>query len=111
VSGFRLIYDMNDIINYIIVNPWANNLLEMEKRLIGNYSLKIFDRIAKNGVIHLIGRTDIGTTYEILLVPSVIYNWMKWKDLNSTVPFTRQVAEFKKCVELQKLIDNTQQLR
>ena len=81
-NSFRLVNDMNDIINFAIINPWSSNLKEMEQFLIRESRLEIIRKIEKNKITHLIGKTDIGTTYEIVLMPSVIYNWYKWKCVN-----------------------------
>jgi hypothetical protein len=105
------VYDMNDIINFIIVNPWTNNLLELEKHLINHNNLNIFNRIEKNNIIHLVGRTSIGTTYEIILISSVLNNWMEWRYINNMLPTSRHMAELKNCIKLQKMIDNTFALR
>jgi hypothetical protein len=109
-SCFRLAYDMNDIISFAIVNPWTKNLNEIEKILINHHRLNIFRKMEKNNIVHLIGRTDIGTTYEILLIPSVIYNWMEWKN-NNNVSINTLEYTFKNCIKTQKLIDSTISIR
>lgn len=110
-SDFRIVYDMNDIINFVIVNPWSKNLTEIELHLMKNARLNIFKRIEKNNIIHLIGRTDIGTTYEILLVPSVINNWMEWRDRNNDLSLSQQLSALKNCIATQRVINATLALR
>jgi hypothetical protein len=109
--GFRPVLDMNDIIEFVIINPWTRNLREMEQRLIANTRLNIFNKIEKNNIVHLIGRTDIGTTYEILLVPSILNNWMEWRNINCNLSPSRHLAELKNCIKTQKIIDDQHTLR
>ena len=109
-SSFRLVNDMNDIISYVIVNPYSANLREMELRLTKQSRLNIFRRMEKNKIIHLIGRTDIGTTYEIVLCPSIIHNWMKWKNI-ANVDYDEMASRLRNAIELQKTIDSTLTLR
>jgi hypothetical protein len=111
MSGFRLPLDMNDIISFSIVNPWTKNLRELERHLVRTSRLNIFNRLEKNGTVHLIGRTDIGTTYEILLVPTIVNNWMEWRLVNKKTSVARQYGELKKCLDVQKMIDDTVPLR
>ena len=102
---------MNDIINFKIVNPWSHNLREMEKHLTKQSRLNIFKRSEKNKVIHLIGRTDIGTTYEIMLCPSIINNWIKWKTINQGILNEELVGTLKNIILTQKTIDDNYCLR
>lgn len=111
-NSFRLIYDMNDIISFVITNPWSKNLNELSQRLIQHSRLNIFNIIKKNSVIHLIGRTDIGTTYEIILVPDTINNWMLWRNINSNVLSKEKlVLSLRNIIKLQNNIDNSYILR
>jgi hypothetical protein len=111
-TSFRLVYDMNDIISFIIVNPWTRNLQEIETYLLNHERLNIFNTTRQNGVVHLIGRTDIGTTYEILLIPSLLDNWMEWRNLNSNIlPNSKLNAGLRECIKTQRNIDKTFALR
>lgn len=110
-SGFRMTYNMNDIISFIVINPWLNNLRELADRFIRTDRLKIFNKIEKDGIIQLVGKTDIETTYEILLVPSVIYNWMLWRELNQRASTDMIKSTLKNCLRTQKLVDSTPLLR
>ena len=110
-SGFRMVYDMNDIISFTIINPWMSNLRLLADRLIKTDRLKIFNKMEKDGIIQLVGRTDIGTTYEIMLVTSVIHNWMLWRKNNSMMPTDKINSQLKNCIRTQKLIDTTPALR
>jgi hypothetical protein len=108
---FRLVYDMNDIVSIIISNPWTENLIELEKHLLKHSRLNLFSKLERNGVTHLIGRTDIGTTYEIVLVPELIKHWMQWKKKNSILPTNRHISSLNNILNTQKIIDNNSRLR
>lgn len=110
-QGFRIIYDMNDIVSFTIVNPWTKNLEEMEKHLLEYSRLNIFRKITKNNITHLIGRTDIGTTYEIILVPSILDNWMDWRKINNKLSSSQHLSALNSCVKAQRIIDSTIALR
>jgi len=109
--GFRTVYNMNDIISFVIINPWMSNLRELADRLIRTDRLNIFNKIEKPGIIQLVGRTDIDTTYEIILVPSIVYNWMGWRDKHPHVAIDMIKANYKNCIRAQKLVDATPVLR
>jgi hypothetical protein len=110
-SNFRTVYDMNDIISFTIVNPWTKNLNEIELHLMKNARLNIFNRIEKNNIVHLVGRTDIGTTYEILLLPSILNNWMEWRQKHLDFAPSQHSNALKNCVKTQRIIDSTPVLR
>lgn len=110
-SQFRLIYDMNDIVSFIITNPWSKNLKEMSNRLIQHSRLNIFNIIQKNNIIHLIGKTDIGTTYEIVLIPDTIYNWIQWKKINRNLSEHTFASTLKNILKSQQIIDRNPVLR
>jgi hypothetical protein len=106
-TSFRLAYDMNDIISYTIVNPWSTNLDKIESFLLAESRLNIYKSHRSNGVIHLVGRTDIGTTYEIILAPTIMYHFMLWKEENYDTGSTRMGAELTKAIKTQRVIDRT----
>lgn len=110
-QGFRIIHDMNDIVSFTIVNPWTKNLEEMEKHLLEYSRLNLFRKIKKNNITHLIGRTDIGTTYEIILVPSILDNWMEWRRLNNKLSAPQHLNALNSCIKAQRMIDSTIALR
>lgn len=110
-SGFRIVNDMNDIINFTITNPWTKNLLEIASRLTRSDRLRIFNRIEKNGIIHLVGRTDLNTTFEIILTTSIMDNWMEWRRVNLDKPIELHMSTLKNCLKTQRLIDATPVLR
>ena len=108
---FRLVYQMNDIISFVITNPWSRNLVEMEQQVLSNANLRIFKRFEKNKIVHLVGRTDIGTTYEICLMPCIMENWIAWKEQNRDMPRNKMLAMLKQCIDAQTTLDHTQALR
>ena len=108
---FRLVYNMNDIVSIVITNPWTDNLVELEKHLIKHSRLNLFSKLQRNGVTHLIGRTDIGTTYEIVLVPELVNHWIKWKNNNQYLDKNRHISGLKNILNTQKVIDNSSRLR
>lgn len=108
-TGFRLAYDMNDIITYVVVNPWSANLAQVEQFLAKESRLNIFKSHSTNGITHLVGRTDIGTTYSIILCPAVMYHFMLWKEEHaSSVSSARMGNELRKAVRAQKAVDRTE---
>lgn len=102
---FRLIYHMNDIISFQIVNPYTENLKELAEILSLNQALRIMYKVEGNGVIKLVGKTDLGTSYEILLIPSLVDNWKKWTIKNLHLPKDVRLIKLKKVLMQQKEID------
>lgn len=106
-SDFRLIYDMNDIISFVITNPWSHNLRKMKKILISETRLNIFSEHKKNGVIHLVGRTDIGTTYEIILATDLMRHFMMWKRNNCNKYSAKEMNKaLIKVIKSQRMLDS-----
>lgn len=107
-TSFRLAYDMNDIISYTIVNPWASNLKQLKTLLLNETRLNLYKSHTVNGIIHLVGRTDIGSTYEIILCSSIMYHFMMWKQDHHHYSAERIAKEMGKSVKLQNMIDRTE---
>jgi hypothetical protein len=107
-TSFRLAYDMNDIISYVIVNPWSSNLERVQNLLMNETRLNIYKSHTSNGITHLVGRTDIGTTYEIILCPAIMYHWMLWKEDHRHCSASRMAKEMKKAIKAQRLLDRTE---
>lgn len=108
---FRLVYHMNDIVSFNIINPWTKNVQEIADRLIQNKSLRIFKSYTEYGVIHLIGKNDLGTTYEIGIWPTVIAQWARWADRNSNVHPDVKKKALEDALKKQKVIDTGFSLR
>jgi hypothetical protein len=103
---FRLNYNLNDIISFHIVNPWSINCRRIADILLNNIDLRLFKQYNDNGVIHLIGKTGTaGSTYEIVIWPSLIYNWAKWSATNPQVSNTVKDSALKRVLESQQKVD------
>ena len=50
-TSFRLAYDMNDIITYVIVNPWSSNLERIKSFLLAETRLNIFKSHKKDAIL------------------------------------------------------------
>lgn len=107
---FRLVYDLNDIICFKITNPWYDNLLELEKFLVKHNELRIFDRSEKGKIIHLTGRTTIGTTYEIVLCPDLINNLLEWRKKND-INTKKMIKYHSNILQTQNVIDKSFRIR
>lgn len=108
---FKLNYNMNDIIGYHIINPWSKNLREIMSALKNVDSLKIKRFEHDHGVIRLIGETDIGTTYEIVLWTSLLFNWSKWCTLHSSISDKHKKLAFNDVLKAQTKIDEIINIR
>ena len=104
---FRLGYHMNDIISFHIINPFTSNLEELAEIFSVNQALRIVYKTNDKGIIRLVGKTDIGTFYEIVLWPTIISHWAKWAYANPNVPEIIKVKQLEKTVEKQRKMDNS----
>ena len=86
-------------------------LLKINTLIDKNKKLNIFKKIINNGIIHLIGRTEFGMTYEIGIWPSLIYNWFKWTKKHSTMNIEVKKNSLNEILKLQKNIDSAFVLR
>lgn len=75
---FKLNYNLNDVIGFHIINPWGKNLRDIYGILKHNNNLRISRHEYEFGVIRMIGETDIGTNYEIVLWPTLVAQWARW---------------------------------
>jgi phosphomevalonate kinase len=66
-NNFRLSKNFNDILSFNIINSNWNSLLLLNNLLSMDIRLKITKSIYNESSIILIGKTDLGTTYQILL--------------------------------------------
>lgn len=111
-NRFSIVNNFNDIINFNISNPYTNNLNELVLKLIKEPSLRIFKKITTSNVIQLVGKTFIGTTYEINLWTDILYNWHKWYLLNkNNINEIQKNNSLNKAFELQNKIDSDFSLR
>jgi hypothetical protein len=102
---------MNDVISFHIINPFTKNLIEIAKYLESNGRLRIFRKFVNNGVIHLIGRTDVGTTFEIGLWPTMISQWARWADENPQISNENKKYTFIESLKKQEKLDGGFELR
>ena len=108
---FTLKYKMNDIIAFHIVNPFTKNLTKFSEYLEHDARLKIIRKFVNNGVIHLIGKTDVGTTYEIILWPTMIAQWARWAEENPKISNETKKYTFLESIKKQEQIDNGFEIR
>lgn len=82
---FNLRFGMNDIIRFDLINPWTVNLQKISK-LFETHLIHLYrddlrlrsKKIIDDTVICLYGSTELGTTYEIRFVPTLIQQWGQW---------------------------------
>lgn len=111
---FNLKSNFNDIINFTIVNPWSKVLhniahtLETYKENIYVDVLRIREKhIIDNKIIVLYGYTELGTTYEIKLIPTLLEKWVLW---NNKIGFkNEQIANkiYTNILKTQNNVDNS----
>lgn len=99
---FNQSYQMNDIFSFNIINPWSKNLKDIAFCLASDRRLRIIKMVTINNVTTLIGKTEVDTTYEICLWPTLIYNWAV-----ATQHDNSDKIYLNKILNLQKTIDNT----
>ena len=110
-SRFSLTYNLNDVIGYHIVNPWTKNLKEMIKVFKNDKKLRITRMEETNGIIRLIGLTDLSTNYEIVLWPTIIFHWAKWMAKHDCVPDKSKANALKDALKTQEMLDKTLNIR
>jgi hypothetical protein len=104
-NRFRLGYHVNDIISFHITNPYTSVLRRLSKILIHNQSLHIASSSDEYGIIRLIGKTDIGTQYEIILWTSLMAQWGKWVNNNKQISNQLKLKQLEQVLRKQKVID------
>lgn len=108
---FQLNYNLNDIIGYHVVNPWGKNLKEICNILKNNADLRIVRKEYSNGVIRMVGETDIGTNYEIVLWPTLVAQWARWVIKHPEVPEQSKEQSLKDILTTQEQIEKTINIR
>jgi hypothetical protein len=108
---FKLTYNMNDIISFNIINPWTSNLKIIQSVLVNNRNLRIIKIIEDNNVIRLIGKTDIGTSYEIALWTTMMSQWARWTASHPNIPEQQKELAMKDALIAQETIEKTMNLR
>lgn len=83
---YSVTYGANDIISFCIVNPWTKNLDELAHILTTIPELRIKrHKIYNKKINHLIGLTELGSTYEIRLWPTILHHWAVWEYENKHI--------------------------
>lgn len=110
---FNLRFTMNDIMSFTIVNPWSKTLhkiahmLENHREHLARDDLRIrFKRILDNKIILLHGHTELGTIYEIRLVPSTLDQWAQWMQEIGFTKYDYSMSLYKKLIKQQDYVDN-----
>lgn len=67
-NDFRLSKNFNDILSFKIINKNPNILLKLKKVLQLDIRLKIIKVLSNSYNAILVGKTDLGTTYQIMLM-------------------------------------------
>lgn len=108
---FNLRYGFNDIISFTIINPWTEVLknisqkLETHKGHLYLDELRLKDKkVIDKKIIALYGTTEIGTIYEIKLIPTVLHQWSEWYMQSG---YRNPEAAMRRYNELVKLQDKT----
>lgn len=104
-GSFRIVNNMNDIVSFEITAKTSVDLEKLAIHLMKNSKLKIFKSFEKNKVIHLIGRTDISTTFEIILVPTLIKDWMIMRN-KTNMNIEETISSLHEIISIQNKIDS-----
>lgn len=102
-NRFSLYQDFTDIINFTIVNPWFTTLDKISRILENNmcgYNKPKRKIINYGKIINLIGNTTFGTTYQIRLVPTLLYQYKVWDKLYFKDPIL-----LNKLIQIQNKLD------
>jgi hypothetical protein len=110
-NNFTLANELNDVIHYIIANPWTKNCIAIANSLISYPDLRIMKQISSNGAIVLIGKTELGLSYRISIFPSLIHQWYQWSLKNPNVADDVKFNHYLKMTKLQNKIDTDYILR
>lgn len=105
-NRFSLKYQLNDIIGFHIINPWSVNLKEIANILKRDQRLQIIRINDNNKIQTLIGKTDVGTTYEIVLWPTIINHWAKWHAKTGNISPVASQESLENIINTQKILDN-----
>ena len=79
--NIRCIKEIKDIIGFRIIYPWTSGLYKIADLLESIKELRIYSKKIRenNKVIYLYGKTDLETTYEIQLWPTIIYTCFEYE--------------------------------
>ena len=106
-EDFIFPYRINDVIGIRIINPWSQNLKEISNVLEQESGLKLTRKVTtKGGIIHLYGSTNINTTYEIQLVPTILYHGLIWNERFGKSRESAKKKMLQECMNLQDGVDS-----
>ncbi len=115
---YNLRYGMTDIISFTIVNPWFSNLKALSNKIafhrehyVRNDMRIKYQNVVDDKMIVLYGSTELGSIFEIRLIPTIIHQWVDWY---AKTGFHNQEAADKVYVQLlkqQEALDNGPVLR
>jgi len=108
---FKLNYNLNDVIGFHIINPWGKNLRDIYGVLKRNTNLRIVRHEYEFGIIRLIGETDIGTNYEIVLWPTLVAQWARWSIKHPELTDQTKEASLKDILVAQQSIEKCINIR
>jgi hypothetical protein len=110
---FNMRSNMNDIINFTIINPWSHNLHTIST-LLETYQAHLYrddlrlrhKKVIDGKIICLYGITEFGTTYEIKLIPSLLQQWVDWYKKNGFRNETEATELYNKFMKQQQQLDS-----
>jgi hypothetical protein len=109
-NRFRLTYNLNDCIGFHIINPWQKNLEELAMILKSIPELRITKILPDEGVIKLIGTTDMGTTYEIVLWTTMMAQYARWVDKNPSASLEKRKYILNQMKKNQRVVEDSGQI-
>jgi hypothetical protein len=98
---------MNDCVGYHIINPWQQNLKEIATILRSIPELRINRSSTDNGVIRLVGTTDMSTSYEIVLWPTLLAQYARWVERHPESSEEQRQKLFKQMTDAQRAVEDS----
>ncbi len=103
---FTVYYDMNDVISFDVIVPYAKTANIIKNELIQVPELNIKKIIKTQSHIKLIGYTEFNTTYEIRIWLTLYHNFFKWLYMNN-LKLDKYIDNYKKIINQQNILDNS----
>lgn len=91
--------NLNDIISFKITNPISQNLLTIQRFLNQDKSLRIKNVIYNHGFINMIGQTELGSLYSIILTTPLLDNYAGKVDKKQLSKLLKQQDEIDTTME------------
>jgi hypothetical protein len=115
---FSMRYGMSDLLSFTIVNPWSENLhklstaIENTREHLYRDDMRIRSRRIVDGkIIVLNGVTEVGSVYEIKLLPTLIYHYGEWYKKTGYLNDKNAEKVFIETKKKQQSMDNNMILR